>query len=259
MHLQGGNPWQAAWRAELLDDLYRNPPVYLLLTTFDRTFFDFQNPNVAWEQIPEYNAFTETHYHKEYEYGRFQFYRLIPYWGRQNQQELLDEVTFVDLITQFDEASIETQSDPPIEVMSYSLPGEATYDAIRIAPIGRLVYTLELPEAPICLRFDMAMFPDSWQWGGDGASFAVSVIDETGDTSKLFDEYISNAPEDQKWHASLIDLNAFGKQTVKLIFETGPGPSGDFVGDWAGWGTPRIVRPPAGDRCDTNAIVDSRK
>lgn len=258
MRLRIDNPYQAEWRADLLNDLYANPPVYLLLTTFDRTFFDFQNPNMAWEQIPEYNYLTQTYYLHEYDFGRFQFWRLKPYWDRRSEDELLDEVTVKDLIADFDQAAIENQPDPPIDVMSYVLPAEQSYDAIRIPAGGRLQYHVELPSAPICLRFDAAMFPDSWFWGGDGATFAVSVIDEAGSTNKLFEQHISNAAEDQRWHPTLIDLSAYGEQQVRIVLENGPGPAGDFVGDWAGWGTPRIVRPPSGDQCDSNAIVDSR-
>ena len=49
------------------------------------------------------------------------------------------------------------------------------YDTIRIAPSGKLTYSLDLPQAPVCLRFDAAMYPDSWQWGGDGASFTIAI------------------------------------------------------------------------------------
>jgi hypothetical protein len=258
MHINGGHPWKEQWRAEALDDIYENPPVYLLLTTFDRTFFDFQNPNVAWEEIPEYNHFTSTYYLKEYEFGRFQFYHLIPYWSRQNRPELLDQVTVIDLINQFDQATIEVPSDPAVEIIPFTILNEPGYDTIRLAPPGQITYQLDLPESPICLRVDTVMYQDSWAWGGDGASFLISITPLNGDPATLLDEYISNAPEDQHWHPHLIDLNAYAGQTVNLSFATNPGPSGDFVGDWAGWGSPRIVRPPSGDRCDTNAIVDSR-
>ncbi|MEJ2148016.1 MAG: glycosyltransferase family 39 protein, partial [Chloroflexota bacterium] len=70
MHIRGGHPWKEAWRAEALEDIYRDPPVYILLTTFDRTFFDFQNPNDSWRDIPEYSGFTARYYLKEYEFGR---------------------------------------------------------------------------------------------------------------------------------------------------------------------------------------------
>jgi hypothetical protein len=101
------------------------------------------------------------------------------------------------------------------------------------------------------------MFPDSWGWGGDGATFIVEVtIGDEG--TQLFETYISNAVEDQHWHAHLIDLSQYGGHIVRLTLRTAPGPNGNYTGDWAGWGMPRLVRPPAGDLCDTNHIVDER-
>jgi hypothetical protein len=259
MHLSVDNPWQAQWREDALNDVYANPPVYILLTTFDRTFFDFRNPNIAWKLIPEYNELTTSHYLKEYEYGRFQFFRLIPYWSRQNQPALLDRVTVINLIDDLETADIQMQPDPPVELIRFRVLNEPAYDTIRIAPPGSVTFTLELPPAPACLRFDTIMYPDSWTWGGDGASFVIRVAGLDGIESVLLDETISNAPEDQYWHTHLLDLSNFGGQIIKLTFETGPGPNGDFTGDWAGWGMPRIVQPPAGSVCDSNAIVDARR
>jgi hypothetical protein len=258
MHLRVDNPWQEQWREDALNDVYANPPVYILLTTFDRTFFDFRNPNVAWKLIPEYNALTAEHYLKEYEFGRFQFYRLIPYWSRQNQPDLLDQVTVIDLVDRLEEADIESQPDPPVEVIPFAVLNEPGYDTIRIAPPGKVTFTLDLPPAPACLRVDTMMYPDSWTWGGDGATFIVRIAGTDGTSATLLDETISNAPEDQHWHAHLLDLSAYSGQTVRLTFETGPGAGGDFTGDWAGWGMPRIVQPPSGSACDSNAIVDTR-
>ena len=257
MHIRGGNPWQEEWRAEALDAIYRNPPVYILLTTFDRTFFDFQNPNDSWRDIPEYSGFTARHYVKEYEFGRFQFFRLKPYWSRLNDPDLLDAVTWADLIARFDGAEVEYQSDPPVSVMDFHLPGEDSYPTILMQPDARLSYTLELPSSPVCLRFDISMFPDSWGWGGDGATFIVEV--EAGDqSSRLFEYTLTNDAVDHHWHPFLLDLSPYGGQPIRLSFQTGPGPRGDYTGDWAGWGMPRIVRPPSGDSCETNAIVDTR-
>jgi len=257
MHIRGGNPWQAEWRAEALDAIYADPPVYLLLTTFDRTFFDFQNPNDSWRDIPEYNNFTRTHYIKEWEFGRFQFFRLKPYWSRQNDPALLDIITDYDLIGRLNEAKRESESDPPIQIMDFSMPGEPAYPAILMHPDAALEYTVHLEEAPVCLRVDIGMLPDSWGWGGDGATFRVEIT--TGSrSSEVFRATVSNAPEDQHWHPYLIDLREYSGHTVTITFMTTPGPSGDYTGDWAGWGLPRIVHPPAGDYCDTNQIVDER-
>jgi len=258
MHIRGGNPWQDAWRTKALDDLYQDPPVYLLLTTFDRTFFDFRNPDVAWRNIPEYRQFTDLHYRLEYEFGRFQFFRVIPYWSRQNAPELLNRVTRIDLIQGFESASIDQTSEPPASILPFEIPGEPAFDTILLPPEGRLTYTVTLPPAPVCLRLDLAMYPDSWAWGGDGANFVVTVNAANGISDVILDTYIPNTVENHQWHPHVLDLSQYENQTVLLTFQTGPGPAGDFTGDWAGWGLPRIVQPPQGMKCDTNAVVDTR-
>ena len=86
----------------------------------------------------------------------------------------------------------------------------------------------------------------------------VTVALEHGASQSMLDTYITNSPEDQHWHPYLLDLSPYAGQTIQLTLQTGPGPVGDFTGDWAGWGLPRIVQPPAGALCDTNAVVDTR-
>ena len=257
MHIRGGHPWKDTWREDTLNDIYNDPPKYILLTTFDRTYFDFQNPNDAWRDIPVYNAFTAQHYVKEYEFGRFQFWRLNPYWSRLNNSELLDGVTIINLSNEISNTDVIFENDPPVRIETFWMPAEEPYDAILMQPQSEIVYLLDLPEDVVCLRADLGMYPDSWTWGGDGASFAVQLETET-ETVTLLEEYISNDTDDQRWHPVLLDLGDYSGETVRLHLITGPGPNGDFTGDWAGWGTPRIVKPPSGDTCDTNAIIDTR-
>jgi hypothetical protein len=84
-------------------------------------------------------------------------------------------------------------------------------------------------------------------------------VEAGGVSEVLFERYLSNAVEDQHWHEQIVDLSRYAGQTVQITLETGPGPNGDFIGDWAGWGMPRIVQPPVGSVCDTNAVVDTRR
>jgi hypothetical protein len=102
------------------------------------------------------------------------------------------------------------------------------------------------------------MYPDSWAWGGDGARFLVEVDTNDGFSDVLLDSYLPNTPENQHWHPHLLDLSSYAGQTIRLSLQTDPGSAGDFTGDWAGWGLPRIVQPPTGTVCDTNAVVDTR-
>jgi len=52
----------------------------------------------------------------------------------------------------------------------------------------------------------------------------------------------------------IVDLSQWAGQSVLLTLSTGPGPNGDFTGDLAGWGLPRIVRSP-GDSCEARVVV----
>lgn len=258
MHIRGGHPWKEQWQVEALEAIYHDPPVYLVMTLFDRTFFDFQNPVDSWYEIPEYAQFLDRYYLMEFPYGRFQVWRLKPYWSRQNDPLLLDAVTLFDLVTLFDRAEVEQQGEPPVEVTTFEVLPEPPYDTIMMQPDAALTYNLTLPDGPACLRFDMAMHPESLGWGGDGATYIVEITGEDGQTQRLFETHLANRPEDSYWHAQLLDLSAYQGQAVRLTLRTGPGTAGDYTGDWAGWALPRIVRPPAGDVCDTNAIVDLR-
>lgn len=36
-------------------------------------------------------------------------------------------------------------------------------------------------------------------------------------------------------------LERGGGKTIRLRLETGPGPAGDYIGDWGGWDKPMVV------------------
>ncbi|MGF1504361.1 MAG: hypothetical protein ACFB51_04380, partial [Anaerolineae bacterium] len=253
MRIRGGHPWRDEWREEALNDVLADPPTYLLITTFDRTYFDFQNPNESWAGIAEYAELTDMHYVREWGFGRFEVYRLLPYWDRRNDPEKLDAVTHADFVALFDQARILSQTDPPAELKDFTLIGDEPHPTVLMHAGGAIAYQVELPEDRACLRADLSMFPDSWAWGGDGSSYRVVV---NGDT--VFETLVTNDPTDQRWRPVIIDLSSYAGQTVQLELHNGPGPAGDFTGDWAGWGMPRIVQPPGSQPCDSNAILYER-
>ncbi len=259
MRIRGGHPYREQWRSEALEAIYESPPEYILLTTFDRTFFDFQNPDVSWSEIEAYRDFTDRYYIRELTIGRFKVYRLSPYYSRQLDARLLDAVTQTDLVAQFPDADVLNQVEPNIRIEPFTVFPEPAYDTILMHSGGALAYNLELSDGINCLRFDATMFPDSWEWGVDGASFAVDVEAGGQTPIRVFERYISNAPEDQGWFSEIVDLSAWSGQNIRLVLSTGPGPNNDFTGDWAGWGQPRIVTPPNNvQACSVNAVYDPR-
>jgi hypothetical protein len=109
-------------------------------------------------------------------------------------------------------------------------------------------FRLQLPDEPAQFATRIAMFPESWNWGGDGARFSVNVQGEPDQSAKVYERYVSNAQPDQTWHEVDISLAAYAGQSITLTLETDPGPNGDTTGDWAGWDSPRIVYAPADTR-----------
>ena len=43
------------------------------------------------------------------------------------------------------------------------------------------------------------------------------------------------------WHEEQVDLGSYAGQAVALTLSVIPGPEWEMIGDWAGWGEPRIV------------------
>jgi hypothetical protein len=115
---------------------------------------------------------------------------------------------------------------------------------------SRLAYSVWVGREYV-LAFDVATGPESWGQPGDGVSFAIYVESEpsaqhaTRHARQVFSTYIDPKHDEtaRRWHSYTVDLSDYAGQTVIFIFETGTGPMGDFRFDWAGWGTPRLLRP----------------
>jgi hypothetical protein len=112
-------------------------------------------------------------------------------------------------------------------------------------PTSRVTYRLELPRGA-GLHFGLGMDPAAWQPdGGDGAEYNVYV--RTGEAPlglrRVFHRHITprSDPAHRHWLDYVVDLSAFGGQTVDIIFEALPGPAGDANSDWGGWSLPVLV------------------
>jgi hypothetical protein len=120
-------------------------------------------------------------------------------------------------------------------------------------PDSRASYRLSLPASPpqagetgerSMLAFDIATDRESWEKPGDGVTFDVYVESGSG-TEQVFSTYIDPKQDegDRRWNLFAVDLGDYAGQTVTVTFETGSGPGGDDRYDWAGWGTPRLLKP----------------
>ena len=249
MAVIGPNGFQPRWKQEVLDALYDRPPTYIVITWYDRTWFDYENPVDEFAKIPGYQEFLDRNYRQEAFMGRFAIHRLTPWWSRLNPPTRLDAVTAVDLLGQFDRAELTPAPNQPIEVREFKLYDEGPYPTLLIHPEGRATFKVTLPGGVVCFRSDLALDPQSWGWGGDGATFALAVNGE-----RLFERYVRNTDGERFWQPVIVDLSQWAGQSVLLTLSTGPGPNGDFTGDLAGWGLPRIVRSP-GDSCEARVAV----
>ncbi len=249
MAVIGPNDFQPRWKQEVLDALYDRPPTYIVITWYDRTWFDYENPVDEFAKIPGYQRFLDRNYRQEAFMGRFAIHRLTPWWSRLIPPTQLDAVTAVDLLGQLDRAELTPAPNQPIEVREFKLYDEGPYPTLLMHPEGKARFDVALPGGVVCFRSDLALDPQSWGWGGDGATFAVAVNGET-----VFERYVSNTDAERFWQAVIVDLSQWAGQSVSLTLSTGPGPNGDFTGDLAGWGLPRIVRSP-GDSCEARVVV----
>ncbi len=245
----GPNDFQPRWKQEVLEALYAHPPTYIVITYYDRTWFDYENPVEQFQKIPGYQSFLDRYYRQETFLGRFAIHRLTPWWSRLNPPELLDAVTAVDLLGALESAELAPPPNQPIEVREFKLYDEASYPALLMHPEAQAAFNVALPAGVVCFRADLALDPASWGWGGDGAAFAVAV-----DGKKIFERYVGNTANDRFWQPILVDLSPWAGQFVRLTLSTGPGPGSDFTGDMAGWGLPRIVRSP-GNSCASQVVI----
>jgi tetratricopeptide (TPR) repeat protein len=155
----------------------------------------------------------------------------------------LETLTYYGFIDNLDRARIDAPSEPfeHVKATRFMMPFNGDQrQVLFMHPEARVSYQLEMPSEPSVLWFSLAMSPESWDWGGNGATFEIYLDEENGE-DLLFSKHISNDAEDRRWHDEEIDLSPYAGQQTTLIFVTRPGPGADFTGDIAGWATPRIM------------------
>lgn len=164
--------------------------------------------------------------------------------GWLTEPDVVQALTWDNLLERYQNGEMvvdDAAAPKPVAVVPFTLPGQPTSDALFIHPPARIQYHVTLPAQPVALRFRTAMFPDSWAWGGDGATFVVTVQPESGAAIEIYRHHVSNTLADQKWHLATLSLAEYAGQTITLTFHTESGPNGDTTGDWAGWETPRLI------------------
>jgi hypothetical protein len=152
--------------------------------------------------------------------------------------------TAVDLIDQFPTAD-KRSAMPVAEAFSVT---DVTIDnqtkrAIYMHSNSRLIYRVNVPNDG-WLRTSLALKPEAWTQEGDGVLFRVGVSD-----GRKYDELLNQhvnpyaVQGDRRWIPQIIDLSAYGGESVELIFNTNASPpnkGNDERNDLAVWGEPQI-------------------
>lgn len=166
------------------------------------------------------------------------------------QPAALATLTVVDLAARLaaGDGVVSAESAPePVTVRRFTMPRDGDFeDVIFMHPPAHWRLPVTLPETPTVLRARLALDPASWEWGGDGVTFVVTVAADAG-TTTLLRRHVTQENADRRWHDVTLPLDAWAGQTVTLTLATESGPNGDDSADWAGWGAPRIllVAPPS--------------
>ncbi len=172
------------------------------------------------------------------------------------KRDLLTIYQVADLIARFPQAQIQQPPQPLCEtkpgedpslcqyvsVTQFTMPQNGdTRPVLVIHPPAQVSYQVQLPNRPTFLWVSLAMDPITWGWGGDGATFVLTIDDGTG-PAVILQRHVSNEPPDQRWHDVAVDLSRWRGRSVTLTFGTQPGPANNYVGDRAGWGMMWIMR-----------------
>lgn len=164
----------------------------------------------------------------------------------------------IDLIETFPDAEKRT-NNPSLEaafaLKEITIQGD-TKRCIYAHPYARIIWSVMVPEGAT-LETSFGVEPETWgKPGADGVQFRIGVSD--GETyTELVKEYVDTRLESQRrWFTSRLDLSWYAGRTVKIIFNTDPGPDGGWntTYDWAVWGEPRIIREHTDDEGSASKV-----
>ena len=160
-------------------------------------------------------------------------------------ESALNTLAIFDVIEAFESDNLSLlneQATNPVQIQRFSMPYDGDWgEVLLIHPPSSVSFAVQIPEKPTLFYSRVAMYPDSWYWGGDGSEFVVQIQTEDMPPTDIYRQYVSNNQSDQKWHEVTIPLQQYAGQVVTFTLMSEPGPNGDFSGDWAGWESPLIM------------------
>jgi len=149
----------------------------------------------------------------------------------------------LDLLARFPDAEKRTTMpslEEGFDLQAVTIRGERKR-SLFAPPFSRVIWTVPIPDRAV-LRTAAALRPDAWEHPTDGALFRVGIADRETYT-EFFKQMIRphDDPADRRWVPVEVDLSPYAGRTVKVIFNTEPGPHGAGFADACVWGAPRIV------------------
>lgn len=156
--------------------------------------------------------------------------------------EVLTAVNLLDLQGTDAESIRDAESPEPVSVRRFTMPHNGDWgDVILVHPPAVVSYTVTLPQEAVVFSSRLSLAPDSWSWGGDGATFILKIQSPGNGVVELFRQHLDNSTEFHDWQAIEVPLAAYAGHEVTLVLTTEAGPAGDGTGDWAGWEEPRLL------------------
>jgi hypothetical protein len=149
----------------------------------------------------------------------------------------------VDLVNQFQTADKRSNKGADaFSVVDVTIDNQ-TKRAIYMHPTSRLIWHVNVPNDG-WLRTSLALKPEAWTQEGDGVLFRIGVSD-----GRKYDELLNQhvnpfgVQGDRRWIPVIVDLSAYGGESVDIIFNTNsslPGKGNDERADFSVWGDPQI-------------------
>lgn len=161
------------------------------------------------------------------------------------EESSLAVLTYENLLNRFQTGFAEVNSEEspePVEVRKFLMPENGDEREVLFThPTTAISFPLQLPSEPVIFHAKIGLDPQSRSWGGDGVTFIVSLSQTSGQAVEIFRQHLHNDEISYGWHDIQLPLTDYAGQSITLTLTTEAGPAGNATGDWAGWGTPRIM------------------
>jgi radical SAM superfamily enzyme YgiQ (UPF0313 family) len=173
----------------------------------------------------------------------FKNYLQDKFWEFRDQSLLIQAQKrargYFDFLDHFNEAKIETPTDPPARLQHTNIWGDERL-CMFLHPRGSACWDINLrPNTTLVTAF--ALDPICLKWGGRGATFSI-IIEQNKKRTVLHQEYIDPKanPWQDHWHELQIDLSRFSGPAT-MFLETTPHESGDLTGVWSVFSRPYLT------------------